>query len=251
MRLKIVLIPITALSLFPTCMATASKLDINPLLKSFSGCTLHLNTYEFMWGPGLTSVGAKIAKQFVEDQVPYTEPVIISRSTTKLGEIDQEFFKKHGFYIKVTLPNASDFSKFHFKPKLFTTPCVAELFILSGTSSLPQHYELDVSFLGMDSFSVIMTDLVQKHKKSRAYYPMVNLFKEGVYRLLLADDLEKVKDTWESVSNYRGRFSSWVRYANDFNRLAIRFSHETKEFLEGYAIYGKISRIFHVLPIIA
>jgi len=150
-------------------------------------------------------------------------------------------------YLKKGLPNVNDFSRFHFKPKLHNKPCVAQLFILSDTSTLPPYYEQDV-YLAPDVFSVIRVDLVQEDKNSRAYFPMVNLFKYGVYQFLLADDLEKVGKTWETQTKYGGFFSGWVRYANSFNRLAIRYSQKTKEFEQFYLIYvaGKLVKMLNM-----
>jgi len=247
MILKNMLLVIISFPLFSTSVVTAFvKLNINSLLNSFSDCTLHVNTYEFTWGPGLTSVGAQVSKHFVEDEVPFTEPVIMSKSSTRLREINQNLVE-YGVYFKKGLPNISDFSRFHFKAKLHKKPCVAQLFILSDTSTLPPYFEQDV-FLAPDVFSVIMIDLVQEDKNSRAPYPLVNIFKYGVYLLLVADDLEKVRETWEMQSKEGKYFSGWVQYANSFNRLAIQYSQKTKEFEEFFVIYmaGKFVKMLNM-----
>jgi len=218
------------LSLFPVTLSVKllPQLNVDSFLDAFSKCIFHITTYEFRWGPPVNGV---FSKHFAQDLTPFNTPIIMSKPTINLGEIDKNL-APFGIFRKTSYLNYTNID-FHFRPKLHKKPCVVQSHILPELSTLPPYFELDLLFVSDPSIIVPkLGNVLQNGKDLR-----INVFKTEVYQLLFTPQLEKIQEIWATKYIKNLAFSSLIGFANEFNRLCIRYSPANMEFQEFYVRY--------------
>ncbi|CAL8112179.1 unnamed protein product [Orchesella dallaii] len=223
------------------------KFDINSLLNSFSNCLLHLTTYEFHI---IDTSPPKNRTEFVNDPVPFTFPIIISRNvinvkTTGLN-LGQKAFINFAVDRYRTINRNVIKDGFHFSPRIHNKLCTIQYYLLSDVATLPPDFYWGLQFSLKDHASIIFphakySDVFWTYKGS-----VPSFLKWGVYQMLLMNVEDPIFDElcqrWTNhvIDPY---FVRWKTLANHFNMICVRLSPETKKTQDWFLTYAE-SRYF-------
>ncbi|CAL8131955.1 unnamed protein product [Orchesella dallaii] len=212
------------------------KLDLNPLLNSFSNCLLHLTAYEFQLPTNLST--SEMQKLFPQDMKSFNEPAILSRYLVKLLNIEELYKRTND---DSTSHRTGNQTAFLFPPRVHNFLCVVQIYIIPQASILTSDVE-DTMYFFRDGHGTIISPKVVNFTSKWAfeYKNAPTILKPEVYQVLVVDEPDRVLRSW---SIYVDQDNAGVRrntVANHFTKLVIKLSPETNDLHNAHLVYNDV-----------